>query len=44
MVVVMKTWRSSHNYDLRCIHTKADVQFTSHKHTNKGEEHNISDS
>jgi hypothetical protein len=44
MAVVMKTWRSSHNYDLCCIHTKADFQLTCRKHTNKGDEHNISDS
>jgi hypothetical protein len=44
MADVVKTWRSSHNYDLCCIHTKADFQLTGRKHTNKGEEHNFSDS
>ena len=34
MVDVMKTWRSSHNYDLCCIHTKADFQLTGLKHRN----------
>ncbi len=42
MAAVMKIWR--HNYDLCCIHTKADFQLTGRKHINKGEEHNISDS
>ena len=44
MAAIMKTWRSSHNYDLCCIHTKADFLLAGWKHINKGEEHNISDS
>ena len=44
MAVVMKTWRSSQNYNLCCIHTKAVFQLTRRKHRNKGEWHNISDS
>jgi len=44
MVVVMKTWRSSHIYNLCCVKTKAGFQLTSHKHTDKGEEVIVIDS
>ena len=44
MAAVMKTWRSSHSYNLCCISTRADFQLTGHKHTDKGEESKFGDS
>ena len=44
MVVVMKTWRSSHNYNLCYVKIKAEFPLTSHKLTDKGEEVIVTDS
>ena len=44
MVVVMKTWHSSHTYNMCCVNTKTDFQLTGRKKADKGEESEISDS